>query len=110
VSLRQKVRLELVDGTEIVVEYDAREFRAWEKANHGESALGQRITVSMLTWLGWHAAKREGSINGAYDTFEKFDAACVDVDGVGDAKPVPTKAARKAAATPKGPGHESSAP
>jgi hypothetical protein len=109
VSLRQKVRLELEDGTEVVAEYSAIDLRAWEKENK-RSALREPMSVSMLSWLGWSAAKRQGSINGAYDTFEKFDVACVDVEGV-TAEPVPTKAARKAsAATPKGPGPGSSAP
>jgi len=107
VSLRQKVRLELDDGTQVVAEYSAIDLRAWEKENR-KSALNEPMSVSMLSWLGWSAAKRQGSINGAYDTFEKFDAACTSVEGVRD-ELVPTKAAKKAA-TPKGPGRGSSAP
>jgi hypothetical protein len=106
-SLRQKVRLELEDGTEVVAEYSAIDLRAWEKQNR-KSALDEPMSVSMLSWLGWSAAKRQGSINGAYDTFEKFDAACTSVEGVRNEEPVPTKAAEKAA-TPKGPGPDSSA-
>ena len=107
-SLRQKLKIELEDGTEVVAEYSAIDLRAWERENR-RSSLGEPMSVSMLSWLGWSAAKRQGSINGAYDTFEKFDAACVSVEGA-QAEPVPTKAARKAAATPKGPGPASSAP
>jgi hypothetical protein len=109
VSLRQKVRLELEDGTQVDTEYSAIDLRAWEKENK-RSALNEPVSVSMLTWLGWSAAKRNGSINGAYDTYPKFDAACVSVEGVGDEEePVPTKAVKKTA-TPKVPGPESSAP
>jgi hypothetical protein len=110
VSLRQKVRLELEDGTEVLAEYSAIDLRAWEKQNR-KSALDEPMSVSMLSWLGWSAAKRQGAINGAYDTYEKFDAACTSVEGVheeADAE-VPTKAVRRAA-TRKAPGPESSAP
>lgn len=106
-SLRQKLSIELEDGTEVVAEYSAIDMRAWERENK-RSALNEPMSVSMLSWLGWSAAKRQGSINGAYDTFEKFDAACVSVEGV-RAEVVPTRAAKKAA-TPKAPGPESSAP
>jgi hypothetical protein len=103
-SLRQKVRLELDDGTEVVVEYSAIDLRAWEKAT-GKSSFHEPMSVSMLSWLGWSAAKRQGSINGAYDTFEAFEAVCVDVGGVKDEAPGagPTKPARKAG-TRKAPG------
>jgi hypothetical protein len=105
-SLRQKLKIELEDGSEVVAEYSAIDFRAWEKVNR-RSSLGEPMSVTMLTWLGWSAAKRQGSINGAYDTYEKFDAACVSVEGVRE--PVPPVAAKKAA-TRKAPGLESSAP
>jgi hypothetical protein len=107
VSLRQKVRLELEDGTEVVAEYSAIDLRAWEKINR-KSALHEPLSVSMLSWLGWSAAKRQGSINGAYETYEAFDAACTSVEGLRDEEPVPTAAAKKAA-TRKAPGAGSSA-
>ena len=97
-SLRQKLKIELEDGTEVLAEYSAIDLRAWETQNR-KSSLNEPMSVTMLTWLGWNAAKRQGSINGAYDTYEKFDAACVSVEGVRD-DPVPTAAAKKAA-TPK---------
>jgi hypothetical protein len=106
-SLRQKLHMELEDGTEIVAEYSAIDLRAWETQNR-RSSLGEPMSVSMLTWLGWSAAKRQGSINGAYDTFEKFGAVCVSVEGVRP-DPVPTVAAKKAASR-KAPGPGSSAP
>lgn len=110
-SLRQKVRLELDDGTEVVTEYGAIDLRAWEKVNK-RSALGEPVSVSMLSWLGWSAAKRTGAINGAYDTFEKFDAACVDVEGISDKEDEedrPTTAVKRAA-TRKAATRASSAP
>ena len=90
-ALRQKVRLELEDGTEIEVAYDGRELRAWE-TKFGRSALTADMSISMLTWLGWAAAYRQGMLNGSYGTFEKFDAACVDVAGVREPDPTPAKA------------------
>jgi hypothetical protein len=105
-SLRQKLKIELEDGSEVVAEYSAIDLRAWEKVNR-RSSLGEPMSVTMLTWLGWSAAKRQGSINGSYETYEQFDAACVSVEGVRE--PVPTEAAKKAA-TRKAPGPASSAP
>jgi hypothetical protein len=107
VSLRQKLSIELEDGTEVVAEYSAIDLRAWERQNK-RSSLNEPMSVTMLTWLGWSAAKRAGSINGAYDTYEKFDAACVSVQGVRD-EVVPTKAVKKTA-TRKEAGPASSAP
>ncbi len=80
-SLRQKLRLELEDGTEIVTEYSAVDLRAWEKA-HKKSSLGESMSVGMLTWLGWSSARRSGKLNGAYTDYAKFDEVCVDVGGV----------------------------
>ena len=100
-SLRQKVRLELQDGTEVVAEYSAIDLRAWETAFR-KSSLGEPMSVSMLSWLGWSAGKRQGVLNGEFETYEKFDAVCVSVEGVRD-EPVPTAAAKKAA-TRKAPG------
>jgi hypothetical protein len=93
-SLRQKLRIELADGTEVVTEYSAIDLRAWEKANR-KSSLDEPMSVTMLTWLGWSAAKRTGAINGAYAEFEAFDAACTSVQGVRDEE-VPTVPAKKA--------------
>jgi hypothetical protein len=104
-SLRQKLKIELQDGSEVVTEYSAIDLRAWEKANR-KSSLDEPMSVSMLTWLGWNAAKRQGAINGAYDTFDAFDAVCTSVEGVSeevDEEDSPTKPARKAG-TRKAPG------
>lgn len=80
-TLRQKVRLELDDGTAFEATYDARDLRAWESKFNRSSLVGP-MSLSMLTFLGWSAAKRDGSINGAFDRYEAFDARCVDVRGM----------------------------
>jgi hypothetical protein len=110
-SLRQKVKLELEDGKEVVVEYSAIDLRAWE-TKHKKSALDESLSVSMLSWLGWNAAHRQGLLNGDSATYESFDALCVSVEGVSDDEERPTKkvAAKKSAATPKEAGQDSSAP
>lgn len=107
-SLRQKVRLELDDGREIVVEYDGRDLRAWESKHH-LSAIREEMTISMLSWLGHHAAIRTGILNGELTTYEAFDAVCVSVDGVRDSDepPNPTKPGK---GTRKKAGDGSSAP
>lgn len=79
-GLRQRVRLELEDGSEIEAVYDGRDIRAWE-TKYGKSALVGPMSLSQLTFLGWSAAKREGSINGQFDRYEAFDAVCIDVAG-----------------------------
>ena len=106
-SLRQKLRMELADGTEVVAEYSAIDLRIWEKLNR-KSALDEPMSVSMLSWLGWNAAKRQGSINGAYDTYDKFDAACTSVEGMEDEEESPTSRTKRV--TRKGAGPDSSAP
>jgi hypothetical protein len=98
-SLAQKVRLDLADGSEVEVVYDGRDLRAWEIAN-GKSALSEDLSLSMLTWLGWHAGKRENLLNGEYDKYEAFDAVCTSVQGLTD-DARPTK--RTTARTPKTP-------
>lgn len=109
-SLRQKVKLELEDGKEIVVEYSAIDLRAWE-TKHRKSALDESLSVSMLSWLGWNAAHRQGLLNGSGDTWEAFDAVLASVEGVQDEEARPTrKGAAKKAATPKAAGPDSSAP
>jgi hypothetical protein len=95
VSLAQKVRLDLADGTEVEVVYDGRDLRAWEVA-HGKSALAEDLSLSMLTWLGWHAGKRQQLLNGSHETYKAFDEVCVSVQGLADDER-PTKRGR----TPK---------
>jgi hypothetical protein len=112
VGLRQKVQLEFEhDGgtRQVVTEYSAVDLRAWEGEHH-KSALNTPMSVSMLTWLGHHAAVRQGQINGDLKTYQAFDQACLDVQGVAD--PGPTRAGEKgrAKATRKAASADSSAP
>jgi hypothetical protein len=94
VTLRQKVRLELADGTAVETIYDGRDIRAWE-TKFNRSALAERMSLTQLTYLGWSAAKRDGSINGKFDRYEAFDAECVDVRGLsldeGEGAPDPSE-------------------
>lgn len=112
-SLRQRVKLELDDGKEVIVEYSAIDLRAWE-SKHRKSALDEPLSVSMLSWLGWSAAHRKGLLNGNGDTWEEFDTVLASVEGLPDeedeeARPT-RKGAAKKAATPKAAGPDSSAP
>jgi hypothetical protein len=109
VSLRQRVKLELDDGEEVVVEYSAIDLRAWE-TKHKKSALDEPLSVSMLSWLGWNAAHRQGLLNGhGGDTWEAFDVILASVEGLPDDER-PTKRGAKKAATQKAAGQDSSAP
>jgi len=112
VSLRQTVKLELEDGKEIVVEYSAIDLRAWE-TKHRKSALDESLSVSMLSWLGWNAARRQSKLsmlNGSGDTWEAFDAILASVEGVSEEERPTKKGATKKAAIPKAAGADSSAP
>lgn len=108
--LKQKVKLEYeADGDrQVVAEYSAIDLRAWETA-HGESALSADMSVSMLTWLGHHAAVRQGLLNGDLKSYKAFDEVCFSVEGARDEDETPTRRGAKKA-TPKGPGDGSSSP
>lgn len=108
-SLKQRIRLELEDGTEVETEYDGRDLRAWE-AEFEQSALGERLSVSMLTWLGHHAAIRRGDLNGAMTEYEAFDKVCVSVQALRTRPTKEQKGKKARAATPKDRGEGSSAP
>lgn len=86
------VRVELtLDGRDdpIVATYDARDMRAWE-AETGRSCL-DGLTVSMLSWFGWSAARRAGLLNGTGESWQAFDAVCVGVRVLGDDPVPPTR-------------------
>jgi hypothetical protein len=112
VSLAQKVRLTLDDGREIETVYDGRDLRAWEGVNH-KSALVESMSLSMLTWLGHHAAVRRGDLNGDMKDYKAFDQACISVEGVRDEvvePPDPTPPKTRHRASPRTAGGGSSAP
>jgi hypothetical protein len=113
VSLAQKVRLTLDDGREVEATYDGRDLRAWE-TKYRKSALVESMSLSMLTWLGHHAAVRTGVLNGEMKDYAAFDASCISVEGVRPVEsPDPTP---EATSTPtagdslKAVGDDSSAP
>lgn len=87
-ALGQRVRLELEDGTAVEATYDGRDIRRWE-GKYARSALGVPMTLSMLTYFGWAAAKREGTLNGEFDKYEAFDAVCIAVTGAQPEEPEP---------------------
>src|SRR5262245_37278881 len=97
-SLKQKVRLELEDGTEVDVVFDGRDLRQWE-LKHKRSSIAEPLSISMLTWLGYTAAKRQNLLNGSYPSYEAFDAVCTGVEGLADDEERPTRRGR----TPKDP-------
>jgi hypothetical protein len=82
-SLRQRVRLEVDDHPDVDVTFDGRDLRAWE-FKYRRSSISEPVSISMLSWCGWHAAKRQGLLNGSHDTWEKFDAVCSGVEGLPD--------------------------
>lgn len=109
-SLKQQVRLEYeVDGVEkdVVATYSAIDLRAWESA-FGESALIADMSVGMLTWLGHHAAVREGLLDGNLKSYKAFDEVCFSVEGVDDTPTPPGD--EKPRSTRKKAGAASSAP
>lgn len=87
-ALGQQLRLDLEDGTSVEAAYDGRDIRAWE-GKYGRTAIGVPMTYTMLTFFGWSAAKREGSLNGEFDRYEAFDAVCVAVAGLAAEDPEP---------------------
>lgn len=71
-------RLELtLSGVEAPLEvtYNAVDMRRWE-SEHGRSVLAEQRSISLLTWLGWSAARRAGATELDYPS---FDEQCVDV-------------------------------
>jgi hypothetical protein len=109
-SLAQKVKLLLDDGREIETTYDGRDLRAWEAANK-KSALVESMSLSMLTWLGHHAAVRRGELNGDLKEYRAFDQVCLSVEGMRDEEPPdPTPAKPRSKASRKTAGADSSAP
>lgn len=85
-----------IDGIEepIVVTYDARDMRAWE-ADTGKSVIAEPTSVSILCWLGWHAAERTGVLNGHHKTWDAFDAVCTGVKMLDQDPPGRRKGSRK---------------
>ena len=62
----------------VTVTYSAVDLRAYEAA-FDVSVLSTPRSLTMLTWLGWHAAERTGAINGDLAKYADFDRRCVDL-------------------------------
>ena len=104
--MRQRVALEIEGRDDLAVVFDGRDVWAWE-TRHRRSALKEPTSVSMLSWLGWHAASRQGLLD---DTWEVFDGVCVGVVSVPDEHDEEEKEERPTrAATRTGRGAASSA-
>jgi hypothetical protein len=83
-ALGQKVELEIEGVDEpVTVRYSAIDLRRYEQQFH-QSVLVESMSLTMLTYLGWSAAKRTGALNGSFTKWEQFDAACTSVRALAD--------------------------
>jgi hypothetical protein len=83
VALGQKVELDVADGDPITVTYSAVDLRRYESQFH-KSVLIEPMSLTMLTYLGWSAAKRQGLLGGRYAKWVDFDAVCTGVKTIPD--------------------------
>lgn len=93
-AMRQKIRLTVEDGDPIEVVADGRDVRTYEAWSR-KSALREPMSVTMLTYMGYAAAKRQGMLDEKWDV---FNARCIDVTGLGsddEDEPDPTTRTRK---------------
>ena len=93
--MRQSMTIEMDDGTSYDVEADGRDIRAWE-AEHGRSWFAERLSFTNLAQVAYIAGRRTGVLNGAWPTYDDFDAHCVEAVGRTEAALVtdPTRAGR----------------
>jgi hypothetical protein len=89
-AMRQELVVTLADGTEIAVEVDGRDVRAWEE-QFDSSALASPPSVTQMTYFAWHAGHRSG---GTSMTWGEFKDQCVDVRSGGSGTARPTRRAR----------------
>lgn len=82
-ALGQKVELDVEDGEPVTVTYSAVDLRRYESQFH-KSVLVEPMSLTMLTFLGWSAAKRQGLLNGHYEKWVDFDAVCTGVRTIAD--------------------------
>lgn len=88
ISQTVKVTLDGVEPYEVT--FDGRDVRKWEEMT-GKSALREPMSLSMLAYVAWSAARRTGKTDLEW---EAFNEVCSDVTGV---KANPTRQPRKAA-------------
>lgn len=87
--IRIKLQYDLanVDGTGTVTA-DLRDMRAWERENRGEPFAVEQPDMGRLSYLAWHAARREGSFGGS---FMEWDANCTSINEVDEEAVNPTR-------------------
>jgi hypothetical protein len=81
--MRQTIEIDMDDGSHLVVESDARDVRAWE-AEQDRSYFAAGISFTTVAQIAYLAGKRTGVLNGAYPTYEDFDAHCMEARGKRD--------------------------
>jgi|SRR5215471_6349626 len=74
---------EMEDGQTFIVAADGRDLRRWE-VEYKQSWIGTQFGLTHLAQLAYLALRRTKQLNGAYPTYELFDAACTNVTGVTD--------------------------
>lgn len=83
-AYRNTVELDIEGRTEpLTVTYSAIDYRRYEAEFH-KSVLIEPLSMTMLTFLGWSAARRQGLLNGSYEKWREFDAVCTGVRTVQD--------------------------
>lgn len=101
--MHQTFVCQMDDGTTIEIESDARDIRAWE-AQYERSWFVTPTSFTTIAQLAYLAARRTGAVNGAYPSYEDFDAHCVDARGrTGDVVGRPTRAGRTDASSASSP-------
>jgi hypothetical protein len=85
--IRIKLEYDLAneDGTKSVTA-DMRDMRAWER-EHKEAFAVDNPDLGRLSYLAWHAARREATYSGS---FLEFDANCTSVSEVDESEINPT--------------------
>jgi hypothetical protein len=101
--MKQPLIVEMDDGTSYDVDADARDIRAWE-AQYDASWFATPTSFTNLAQVAYLAGRRTGILNGAYPSYEEFDAHCVDARGrPGPVVGRPTRAGRTAASSASSP-------
>lgn len=67
----------------ITVTYSAVDLRRYE-GQFNKSVLIEPMSMTMLTYLGWSAARRQGLLNGSHEKWKDFDEVCTGVRSVPD--------------------------
>ena len=85
---RLKIEYQLVDDPEpVLVTVDLRDMRAWERANNGQAFAIEEPDLGRLTYVAWHAARRESKFAGNYLA---FDSNCVSIEQQDEEEVTPT--------------------